>query len=230
MNTIQATDQFTMKAFGRIPLVEAQGKNCTCTDENGKWEHSVIEFDRPEKAGSLKMKGMLNGKCNMYIHWDGEDFRSMFLENTPDYVPVWFDAAEDGVFTMTWNTANANFGYMHLIDNMTGADIDCLISDSYTFESHVDDMSERFRLAFKPLGIEEISTEGENFAFINGNELVVTGEGELSLIDLNGRVLQTQYVTGQQSHITMPKVAVGMYMLRLTKANEVKVQKIVVRK
>lgn len=36
MNTIQATDQFTMKAFGRIPLVEAQGHNCTCTDENGK--------------------------------------------------------------------------------------------------------------------------------------------------------------------------------------------------
>ena len=41
MNTIQATDQFTMKAFGRIPLVEAQGKNCTCTDENGK---TYIDF------------------------------------------------------------------------------------------------------------------------------------------------------------------------------------------
>lgn len=25
-----------MRAFGRIPLVEAQGKSCTCTDENGK--------------------------------------------------------------------------------------------------------------------------------------------------------------------------------------------------
>lgn len=36
MNTIQATDQYSMKAFGRIPLVEAQGHNCTCTDENGK--------------------------------------------------------------------------------------------------------------------------------------------------------------------------------------------------
>ena len=41
MNTIQATDQFTMKAFGRIPLVEAQGHNCTCTDENGK---TYIDF------------------------------------------------------------------------------------------------------------------------------------------------------------------------------------------
>ena len=36
MNTIQITDRYTMKAFGRIPLVEAQGHNCTCTDENGK--------------------------------------------------------------------------------------------------------------------------------------------------------------------------------------------------
>ncbi|MBR6719178.1 MAG: acetylornithine/succinylornithine family transaminase [Oscillospiraceae bacterium] len=41
MNTIQATDQYTMKAFGRIPLVEAQGHNCTCTDENGK---TYIDF------------------------------------------------------------------------------------------------------------------------------------------------------------------------------------------
>ena len=41
MNTIQATDQYTMKAFGRIPLVEVQGKNCTCTDENGK---TYIDF------------------------------------------------------------------------------------------------------------------------------------------------------------------------------------------
>lgn len=36
MNTIQITDQYAMKAFGRIPLVEVQGHNCTCTDENGK--------------------------------------------------------------------------------------------------------------------------------------------------------------------------------------------------
>jgi hypothetical protein len=166
----------------------------------------------------------------MYIHWAGTDFNSLFIDHMPDYVPVWFDAAEDGVFTISWNTANTVFGYMHLIDNMTGSDIDCLVSDSYTFESHIDDMSARFRLVFKPLGIEETSTEGENFAFINGNELVVTGEGELSFIDLNGQVLATEYVSGQQSHITMPKVAVGMYMLRLSNANGVKVQKIVIRK
>ena len=41
MNTIKKTDDNMMKAFGRIPLVETQGKNCTCTDENGK---TYIDF------------------------------------------------------------------------------------------------------------------------------------------------------------------------------------------
>jgi len=205
--------------------------NLICTDSDGKREVSVIEVERPETAGSLKLKGLMSAKGNMYIHWDNDDLSNIFIDHTPDYVPVWFDAVEDGVFTITWSTANADFGYLHLVDNMTGADIDCLTDDSYTFEAHVTDMSGRFRLVFSPLGIDEETTEqGENFAFIVGNELVVTGEGELSLIDLNGRILATEYVHGVQSHITMPKVAEGMYMLRLANANGVKVQKIVIRK
>ena len=112
---------------------------------------------------------------------------------------------------------------------MTGADIDCFETSSYTFESHVNDMSARFRLVFKPLGVNDITSESENFAFFNGSELVVNGEGELSLIDLNGRVLTTQYVTGQQSVLAMPNVAVGLYMLRLSNANDVKVQKIIIK-
>jgi len=107
-----------------------------------------------------------------------------------------------------------------------------LATDSYTFQGKPSDMKARFRLVFSALGIEEETEteQGENFAFIVGNELVVTGEGELSLIDLNGRVLTTEHVSGQQSHITMPKVAVGMYMLRLTNEKGTKVQKIVIKR
>ncbi|MCQ2416235.1 MAG: acetylornithine/succinylornithine family transaminase [Oscillospiraceae bacterium] len=36
MNTIEITEQYSMKAFGRIPLTEAKAKNCICFDENGK--------------------------------------------------------------------------------------------------------------------------------------------------------------------------------------------------
>ena len=36
MNTIETTEQYMMKAFSRIPLIEASGRSCVCTDESGK--------------------------------------------------------------------------------------------------------------------------------------------------------------------------------------------------
>lgn len=227
-NSMRVTDQYFnfRSEQPTYPLV-----NLFCSDENGKRETVIMEFERPLNAGALKMRGILNGKGQVYIHWNNDDLGSVFIDHMPDYVPVWFEAAEDGVFTMTWNTANANFGYMHLIDNIAGADIDMLENDSYTFESHVTDMKARFRLVFKPLGIEEETTEqGDNFAFINGEELVVNGTGELSFIDLNGRVLATQYMAGEQNFMALPNVAEGMYLLRLAGTNGVKVQKIIIRK
>ncbi len=207
--------------------------NLFCTDSDGKKEVSVIEFNRPEMSGSLKMKEMLNSKGDLYIRWDGEDFGSMFLDHTPSVLPVWFKAAEQGVFTLSWNTANATFGHLHIIDNLTGADIDCLSTDSYTFESRPSDSKARFRLVMNPLGIEEDESETaqeENFAFFNGNELVVTGKGELTLTNLNGQVLATETLDGEQNHISLPKTTAGMYLLRLTNAKNVKIQKIVICK
>lgn len=41
MNTMEKTDRYMMHAFGRIPLTEVKGSNCTCMDENGK---TYIDF------------------------------------------------------------------------------------------------------------------------------------------------------------------------------------------
>jgi len=209
--------------------------NLFCTDADGNQEIVIMELERPLKAGSTKMKGMLNGKCNMYAHWGNDDLGAVFIDYMPDYVPVWFEAAEDGVFTITWSTANENFGYMHLIDNIAGVDYDCLApgNDSYTFHATTTDMIARFRVVFKPMGIEEeieISEHGENFAFFNGNELIVNGEGDMRLTDLNGRCVYTQHLAGQQNSVSLPVVADGMYLLQLNGAEGVKVQKIVIRK
>ena len=229
MRSIDATGiVFRNEAQPTYPLV-----NLFCTDSDGKKEVNVMEFERPLKAGSLKMRGLLNGKCNMWMHWNGDDLGSVFIDYMPDYVPVWFEAAEDGVFTITWSTANANFGYMHLIDNIAGIDYDCLApgNDHYTFESHVNDMEARFRLVFKPLGIEEVDSEQNgNFAFFNGEELVVNGSGDMRLTDLNGRCVYAQHLAGQQNSVNLPMVAQGMYLLQLNGSDGVKVQKIVIRK
>ena len=58
---------------------------------------------------------------------------------------------------------------------------------------------------------------------------MVTGDGDLDFIDMNGRVLWTGHVSGQQ-RVSLPNVAAGIYMFRLVDSNSVKIQKVIVKK
>lgn len=51
----------------------------------------------------------------------------------------------------------------------------------------------------------------------------------LDFIDLQGRVLLSTDLADGQTHVSLPKVATGMYLLRMTNQNGMKVQKIIVR-
>jgi hypothetical protein len=46
---------------------------------------------------------------------------------------------------------NLDLEYLHLLDKLTGAEIDLLASPSYTFEAKIGDDASRFLLMFKPM-------------------------------------------------------------------------------
>jgi hypothetical protein len=145
---------------------------------------------------------------------------------------VRFEAVEDGIFTLRWNTLHGEFSYLHLIDNLTGMDIDCLSTNEYKFEGKTTDYDSRFKLVFDCTGVEEDGSSIESasaFAFQMDNELVVNGEGLLQMFDLGGRCLLSTKIVGQQSITSIPKIASGVYLLRLTNNKQVKVQKIVIK-
>jgi hypothetical protein len=133
---------------------------------------------------------------------------------------------------MTWNTQNGEFSYLHLIDNMTGADIDCLSKNEYKFTAQASDYNSRFRLMFGYTGIEEPEVpepvEGPTcFAFIMNGELVVNGTGTMQLIDLNGRMLTSYNINDAQSTVALPDIRAGLYVLRLITENGTRTQKII---
>ena len=66
--------------------------------------------------------------------------------------------------------------------------------------------------------------------FCDGWSWLVTGDGESELIDLNGQVLWEKEIHGGQTRITVPEVASGMYLFRLTNGKETKVQKVIVNR
>ena len=208
--------------------------NMICSDAQGRNDIATIELDRPEKGGGEKIKGLRSGDANIWFSMGEQDLQVAFAPEGTMSAPLRFKAYNDGVFTLRWNMANADFHYLHLIDNITGADIDCLMASEYVFEGKKTDYTSRFRLVFDFAGIDEnedgSSTQIETFAFQCGDEVVVSGEGVFEMFDMNGRMVMGCEIHGGQSSVALPTVANGMYVLRLTEAKQVKIQKMVINK
>ena len=204
--------------------------NLYLNSDKGCADVTVIEFERPEWGGARKVKELRVGDGLFYAHHGDTYYAALFAKEGIDRVPLWFEAKEDDIFTMKWNMANGNFHSMYLIDNITGVQYDMLRNDTYTFEGHKEDYPSRFLIVFDLTDVEEFEDDNEHpFAFFNGSEWVVTGEGDLEFIDMLGRVLAKSHISGQ-NRITLPMVADGPYLFRLTNHKETRIQKVIVTK
>ena len=142
--------------------------------------------------------------------------------------PFSFKAARNGNYTVTVNTEGMDFYYFHLIDNLTGEDVNLLAEPSYTFNARTTDYASRFLLRFIPR--DGNTSDMENFAYFFNDKLVIANEGKatLQVVDMLGHVVSNEQIVG--SFEKQINAASGVYLLRLIKGNDVKVQKIVLRK
>ncbi|MCR5645004.1 MAG: T9SS type A sorting domain-containing protein [Bacteroidales bacterium] len=128
-------------------------------------------------------------------------------------MPLCFKAHENGEYTLTISiTPHSSLLTPHLIDNMTGADIDLLSTPSYTFTAKTTDYASRFKLVFNGN-----SAEGnDDFAFIDAaGNLIVTGTGLLQVFDVLGHQLYAKQLPTPNSSLLTPNFPGGVYVLRL---------------
>ena len=205
--------------------------NLFCADAQDRRDYTTVELDRPEVGGGEKVMGLHAGDASVWIHYDNADWQTAFTTPGLHEVPVRFKAYKDGFFTMGWETLNGYFSYMHLIDNMTGMDIDCLNAREYHFEGKTTDYTSRFRLVFEFTDVDEneATVEEKNFAFMMGDELVVNGNGMLQVFDLNGRCVYATELYDVQSTVSLPRMTAGVYILRLTGSQSARTQKMVIK-
>ena len=187
-------------------------------------DNAIIRFD----GGSMLGKFQLNpGHTKVYIPQDGKDY-AIVRSAAQGELPLNFKAEKSGTYTLSFSNEEVTFNYLHLIDNMTGADVDLLQQSNYTFDARMSDYASRFRLVFAADGANEDVCE-PNFAYNNGSNWTVNnlGKATLQVIDVMGRLLSTETINGNaEIHINQPA---GVYMLRLISGDSVKVQKVVVR-
>ena len=190
-------------------------------------DRTVVRFGE----GDALPKFMLNeNHTKVYIPQGNKDCAVVYSEGQGE-MPLSFRANENGTYTLSFNAEEVSFSYLHLIDNMTGADVDLLAATStgsvatYTFEARTTDYSSRFKLVFATGS----NNDSDNFSFFSNGTWVISNDGEatLQVIDVTGRVLSSETVNGSVSKAI--NASAGVYMLRLINGNDVKTQKIVVR-
>jgi hypothetical protein len=169
-----------------------------------------------------------NPNANLYIPQGEKEYAILSIEAQGE-MPLNFRANADGQYTLTVNPEGVEMNYLHLIDNMTGNDIDLLQTPSYSFNAKTTDYESRFRLVFAANNESGVSASSTTFAFYSNGNWMVNNEGEatLQVIDVMGRVLSNQTISGT-AELSLNQQP-GVYVLRLVNGNDVKTQKIVVR-
>ena len=206
--------------------------NFTLTANEGQADVAVLEVGRPENDGAMKLRvGSATGRIS--LRHDNTDFGILFRDMTEGSQPLRFETQEDGTFTLSWNTANANFSSLTLVDNITGVNYDMLAHDSYEFEGRASDYKSRFKILIGEFTDveenEDPSTGSGTFAFYDGSEWVVNGKGQLMVTDVMGRMVYTDNLTNDQNHVSLNGLSQGVYLMQVRNASGAMVQKIVVR-
>jgi len=74
------------------------------------------------------------------------------------------------------------------------------------------------------------NVEGDGtFAYFDGSQWVVDGQGYLDIVDVQGRTIYTARLTGEHNRVSLNGVAAGVYLMRVSDGNNTMVQKIVVK-
>ncbi len=106
-----------------------------------------VRFD----GGNCMGKLVINEDApKLYIPENGRNY-TVTVAKAEGQKPINFEAGNSGIYTLSIETENVNFDYLHLIDNKTGSDVDLLANPSYNFEASTNDQSTRFTLVFSTI-------------------------------------------------------------------------------
>ena len=188
---------------------------------NSVIDKAMVSFNSDNRLVKYNLRENIS---KLYIPQNGQAFAVAFTDGESE-MPLNFKASKDGVYTLNFEIENLELNYLHLIDNITGNDVNLLTMPSYSFEANTTDYDSRFKLLFAPI-CNDADGDNETFAFINDGIIIIknAGDASLQIVDMMGRVVLEEAI----NHVSTSEMAPGVYVLRLINGEKVKTQKIVI--
>lgn len=221
---VQATSAGAKVVFNNIAAsAKARSNNDFIAFTVANDQYEDVTYAMFEEGLGLNKINHRNSDIPMvYIPQNGQNYAIATMSDETDMFNLNFKAMTTGKYTLSYK-AEGKYDYLHVIDRITGEDVDMLLDGEYSFMASAGDNDARFivKLRYDANG----NFDSDIFAYQNGNDVIVNGEGELQMFDLTGRMVANTMVNGVQT-VNVPTQ--GVYIFRLV-GNDVKTQKIVVR-
>lgn len=223
---VQATESFNLTIVNSASSATGEKRsnddNIMFVVNNSQYEDVAYALFK-DAIGLTKINHRNPEAPMVYIPQDGEDYAIATMGDDTETFGLNFKAMTTGMYTLSAK-ADGMFSYLHVIDRLTGEDIDMLVDGKYEFIGSPRDNEARFivKLRYNANGFNS-----DEFIYQNGDELIVNGEGELQVYDVMGRYVASYNVNGNK-RISAEQFSNAVYIFRLV-GSDVKTQKIVVR-
>jgi hypothetical protein len=221
---VQASAENTSVTFSKANAAKSDNpKDCfdiIVTQNKANLDRARVRFG---KGTGMEKYSLDDKHTQISLYQDGQNYAVAYL-NGYDEMPLNFKAKENGTYTLSIETQDLDLSYLHLIDNLTGNNVDLLATPSYTFKATTNDYISRFKLVFN----NGTTTDSEAFAFIGNGNIIISheGKGDLQIVDMTGRIIASY--DGHIQCVPTSGMAPGVYVLRLIDNENVKTQKIVI--
>ena len=231
--TIAPMRAFLVQATGGSPSVIISRTTAKAEDNNdadnimfavSNSQHSDEAYVKFKQGHGLNKVEHRNAEIPMlYVIDNDEHFAIADVDDNTNVINLGFEAKTMGQYTLSLK-AEGDFRCLHLIDRITGEDVDMLIEDEYSFIAAPADAKNRF--VVKCRCNSAANADDDVFAYQNGDDMIVEGNGILQIFDVTGRIIANHNVNGVE--IIGKPTRPGLYVFRLV-GEDVKTQKIVVK-
>ena len=224
---VKATDTDQIVTFSKANSAkDTNTKDCfdlVVTQGKANIDRARVRFGEGIGMEKYTLDGDKGSKIALWQ--EGQEYAVAYT-NGQDEMPLNFKATQNGMYSISIEANSLDLDYLHLIDNLTGNDVDLLVTPNYTFEAKTTDYASRFRLLFAPAKEIEVATDG--FAFFADGHLHVFNQGDarLQLIDMTGHILLVETLQGSLDKAL--NLVPGVYVVRLISEKDTRSMKIVV--
>ena len=201
--------------------------NATTRDAK-RLDNVIVSFDEDE---AMPKFNFMEQDAKIYIPQDGKEYAIVHGGNQ-GVMPLNFEANENGEYTLTVSeTFHSQLSTLHLIDNLTGADIDLMATPSYQFTARKTDFASRFKLVFRTNSVDDIDDSDDTFAYYSDGQIYLVGDEDtlnatMQVIDITGRIV----VRSVGSNVVSTNGLVpGVYTIQMVQNNQVRNQKIIIK-